>query len=170
MQIRLFQHLQKLAPGALVDRHCQKLSVTAEQVGARNPINVEFLLAAPLTIGNHLVTVIGNRMVTQRRRQHDAVFRAISDPTRRKILGILRGGRHTVGEIAGNFRMSRPAISKHLRLLHAAGLVVTRKQGTASLCSLDARPLRAIDDWLQDYQTFWSESIRSLKKYMEENS
>jgi DNA-binding transcriptional ArsR family regulator len=109
-------------------------------------------------------------MVTQKRRQHDAVFRAISDPTRREILGILRGGRRTVGEIASNFRMSRPAISKHLRLLHAAGLVATRKQGTASLCSLDASPLRAVEDWLHDYETFWSESIQSLKKYMEENS
>jgi DNA-binding transcriptional ArsR family regulator len=109
-------------------------------------------------------------MVTNRSRQHEAVFRAISDPTRREILGILRGGRHTVGEIASNFRMSRPAISKHLRLLHAAGLVVTRKQGTASVCSLNARPLRAVDDWLHDYATFWSESLRSLKKYMEENS
>ena len=123
-----------------------------------------------MTIGNHLVTVIGNRMVANKSRQHEAVFRAISDPTRRQILGILRGGRQTVGEIASNFRISRPAISKHLRLLHAAGLVVTRKQGTASLCSLDAKPLRAVDDWLRDYETFWSDSLRSLKKYMEENA
>jgi DNA-binding transcriptional ArsR family regulator len=127
-------------------------------------------MANTLTIGNHLVTVIGNRMVTNKSRQHETVFRAISDPTRREILGILRGGRHTVGELASNFRMSRPAISKHLRLLQAAGLVVTRKQGTASLCSLDARPLRAVDDWLRDYETFWSESLRSLKKYLEENA
>jgi len=121
-----------------------------------------------LTDGNHLVTVIGNRMVTNKRRQHDAVFRAISDPTRREILSILRGGQQTVGGIARNFHMSRPAISKHLRLLHAAGLVVTHKQGTASLCSLDAKPLRIIDDWLHDYEMFWSESLQSLKKYMEE--
>ena len=60
----------------------------------------------------------GNRMVTDRRRR-EAVFRAISDPTRREILGILRSGHQTIGGIAGNFRMSRPAISKHLRLLHA---------------------------------------------------
>ena len=85
-------------------------------------------------------------MVTKSRRQHDAVFRAISDPTRREILGILRGGHQTVGGIAANFRMSRPAISKHLRLLHAAGLVVTEKRGTSSVCSLDAKPLRVIDD------------------------
>jgi DNA-binding transcriptional ArsR family regulator len=109
-------------------------------------------------------------MVTNKTRQRDAVFRAISDPSRREILGILRGASQTVGEIASNFRMSRPAISKHLRLLHAAGLVVKRKQGTASLCSLDAKPLRAIDDWLHDYETFWSETVQSLKRYMEENS
>ena len=121
-----------------------------------------------LTDGNHLVTVISNRMVTKNRRQRDAVFRALSDPTRREILGILRSGRQTVGGIAQNFRMSRPAISKHLRLLHTAGLVVTHKRGTASLCSLDAKPLRLINDWLHDYESFWSESIQSLKRYMEE--
>jgi DNA-binding transcriptional ArsR family regulator len=107
-------------------------------------------------------------MVTNNRRQRDAIFRAISDPTRREILGILRSGRQTVGGIARNFRMSRPAISKHLRLLHAAGLVVTEKQGTASLCSLDAKPLRVIDNWLHDYEMFWSESLKNLKEYIEE--
>jgi len=107
-------------------------------------------------------------MVTNSRRQHDTVFRAISDPTRREILGILRGGHQTVGGIAGNFRMSRPAISKHLRLLHAAGLVVTEKRGTSSVCSLDAKPLRVINDWLHDYEMFWGDSLKSLKKYVEE--
>jgi DNA-binding transcriptional ArsR family regulator len=107
-------------------------------------------------------------MVTNNRRQRDAIFRAISDPTRREILGILRSGHQTVGGIARNFRMSRPAISKHLRLLHAAGLVVTEKQGTASLCSLDAKPLRVIDNWLHDYEMFWSESLKNLKEYIEE--
>lgn len=107
-------------------------------------------------------------MVTNGRRHRGAVFRAISDPTRREILNILRGGPQTVGHIAGNFRMSRPAISKHLRLLHAAGLVETLKQGTASVCSLNAKPLRAIDDWLNDYRTFWSDTMQSLKKYTEE--
>jgi DNA-binding transcriptional ArsR family regulator len=107
-------------------------------------------------------------MVTNSREQRNAIFQAISDPTRREILGILRGGRQTVGGIARNFRMSRPAISKHVRLLQAAGLVVTQKRGTASLCSLDAKPLRVIDDWLHDYEMFWSESLQGLKKYVEE--
>jgi DNA-binding transcriptional ArsR family regulator len=108
-------------------------------------------------------------MVSLKSRQRDSVFRAIADPTRREILDILRGGRQTVGEIAENFRMSRPAVSKHLRLLRTAGLIVTRKEGAANLCGLNARPLRVIDDWLQDYETFWGETLHSLKKHMEEH-
>jgi DNA-binding transcriptional ArsR family regulator len=103
-----------------------------------------------------------------RRNQRNAVFRAIADPTRREILEILRTGQRTVGEIAGRFRMSRPAVSKHLRLLRSAGLVTTRQEGTSRLCGLDAKPLRAINDWLRDYEVFWSESMQSLKRYMEE--
>jgi DNA-binding transcriptional ArsR family regulator len=101
------------------------------------------------------------------RKQRDGVFRAIADPTRREILGILRGGPRAVGQIAENFRMSRPAVSKHLRLLSAAGLVITRQAGTSRLCGLNAKPLRAVNDWLQDYALFWGESLQSLKSYME---
>src|SRR5712692_3454349 len=106
-------------------------------------------------------------MVTAGSKPSNAVFRAIADPTRREILSLLRGRRHTVGEIAGNFRMSRPAISKHLRLLRSAGLVVTRQDGTARLCSLNAKPLRAINDWIRDYEAFWSETMQNLKSYVE---
>jgi DNA-binding transcriptional ArsR family regulator len=102
-------------------------------------------------------------------KRRDAVFRAIADPTRREILSLLRGRHQTVGEIAGNFRMSRPAISKHLRLLRSAGLVMTKQQGAARVCRLNAKPLRAIDDWLRDYETFWSETMQSLKSYVEAN-
>jgi DNA-binding transcriptional ArsR family regulator len=103
------------------------------------------------------------------RKRRDAVFRAIADPTRREILSLLRGRQRTVGEIAGNFRVSRPAISKHLRLLRSAGLVVTRKHGAARLCGLNAKPLRAIDEWLRDYEMFWRETMQNLKSYVEEN-
>lgn len=109
-------------------------------------------------------------MPVPKRKPSESVFRAIADPTRREILGLLRDGRRSVGEIARNFRTSRPAISKHLRLLRSAGLVVTRRRGTARICELNARPLRAVDDWLRDYETFWSESLRSLKRYVEEKS
>jgi DNA-binding transcriptional ArsR family regulator len=107
-------------------------------------------------------------MVTHKHRREDAVFRAIADPTRRKILGLLRNDRLTVGEIAANFRTSRPAISKHLRLLRSAGLVVSHKDGTASICGLNAEPLRTVNEWLQDYREFWSESLRNLKRHIED--
>ncbi|MGB6944285.1 MAG: metalloregulator ArsR/SmtB family transcription factor [Bryobacteraceae bacterium] len=108
-------------------------------------------------------------MVTKQLQQRDAVFRAIADPTRREILSLLRGRQSTVGEIAANFRTSRPAISKHLRLLRAAGLVATRRKGAAGICTLNARPLRAVDHWLRDYEAFWGANLRSLKTYIEEN-
>ena len=108
-------------------------------------------------------------MVTNERNPRDAVFRALADPTRRRILSLLRGGRRTVGELAGHFRVSRPAISKHLRVLRSAGLVASRRRGTAQICRLNARPLRTVDAWLQDYHVFWNETLRSLKQYVEEN-
>lgn len=108
-------------------------------------------------------------MVIARSKQPVAVFRAIADPTRREILGLLRGGRQTVGAIAGNFRVSRPAISKHIRLLRAAGLIVTHQDGTARICELNAKPLQAVNDWLRDYQAFWDEELRNLKQYIEEH-
>jgi DNA-binding transcriptional ArsR family regulator len=107
-------------------------------------------------------------MVTDARLQSQVVFRAIADPTRRQILGLLRQRPHTVGELAGNFQASRPAISKHLRLLRLAGLVSAHQRGTASVCQLNARPLRAVNDWLRDYQAYWKGTLRDLKRSIEE--
>jgi DNA-binding transcriptional ArsR family regulator len=108
-------------------------------------------------------------MVTIKRKQAEAVFKAIADPTRREILRLLRTEPRTVGGIASNFRTSRPAISKHLRLLRSAGLIKTRKNGTARICELNAKPLRAVHDWIRDYEAFWDENLRNLKKYVEGN-
>jgi DNA-binding transcriptional ArsR family regulator len=107
-------------------------------------------------------------MVTILTKQNNSVFRAIADPTRREILSLLRNGEQTVGEIAANFRTSRPAISKHLRLLRVAGLVASRKEGTAQICALNAKPLRDINSWLREYEAFWSENMRGLKRYVEQ--
>lgn len=106
-------------------------------------------------------------MVTTSRAQRDVVFRALADPTRREILRLLRSGQQTVGQLASNFPTSRPAISKHLRLLRSAGLIVSRERGTTRLCALNARPLRAVDDWLRDYDGFWRDSLRGLKRHVE---
>ena len=106
-------------------------------------------------------------MVTIRKKAANAPFRAIADPTRREILGLLRSGPQTVGELARNFRTSRPAISKHLRLLRSAGLVTTQKDGAAHICRLNAQPLRTVSLWLREYEVFWGESLRGLKNYIE---
>jgi DNA-binding transcriptional ArsR family regulator len=108
-------------------------------------------------------------MVTQRTEPRDVVFRAIADPTRREILGLLRGGRLSVNDIARNFHTSRPAISRHLRLLRTAGLVSTRQVGSSRICRLNAKPLRAIDRWLRDYEALWGASLSNLKAHVEEN-
>jgi DNA-binding transcriptional ArsR family regulator len=109
-------------------------------------------------------------MVTLSRKRRETVFRAIADPTRRQILGLLRGRAYTVNDIAKNFRSSRPAISKHLRLLHAVGLVVSERRGTARICRLNPEPLRVVDIWLRDYQALWRESLQGLKRYVEDES
>ena len=108
-------------------------------------------------------------MIATTKRQREAVFRAIADPTRRQILSLLRQRRCSVGEIAGNFRVSRPAISKHIRLLRRAGLVLSESQGTARICRLTPAPLRAVDDWLREYRELWRESLHTLKRLVEED-
>src|SRR5262249_8896006 len=116
----------------------------------------------------NLMVTYGRDMAVLKPKQREAVFRAIADPTRREILGLLRHRKHTVGELAGNFRTSRPAISKHLRQLRRVGLVVSQNEGTARMCQLKAEPLRVSDIWLRDYQKFWAQSLQSLKRYVEE--
>src|SRR5215467_3461078 len=103
-------------------------------------------------------------MVTISQTRQNVVFRAVADKTRRDILRLLRGGEQSVGAIAANFDQSRPAISKHLRVLRSAGLIVTHERGTARICALDAGPLRTIETWLSDYQAFWGKSMRNLKR------
>lgn len=106
-------------------------------------------------------------MVTIKPQRSQAIFRAIADPTRREILSLLRERPLAVGEIASNFRTSRPAVSKHLRLLKSAGLITVHERGTANICELNARPLRAVNEWLGDYRAYWNETLRGLQKYLE---
>ena len=99
---------------------------------------------------------------------HDrAVFAAIADPTRRAILDALRGGERSAGEIAALFPVSRPAVSKHLRVLRRARLVGERKVAQSRLYSLDAAPLREVDQWLAFYRVFWTARLQDLKRYAE---
>ena len=100
-------------------------------------------------------------------RQLDSVFGALSDATRRAILAELAHGERTVGELAEPFEISRPAISKHLRVLERAGLVQRTPEGRISRCVLATAPLRAADDWEEHYRDFWEERLDALARYLE---
>ena len=96
------------------------------------------------------------------------VFRALADPTRRAILSLLRQGSQPVGSIAHDFPISRPAISKHLRILREAELVSEIKVGRNRLYELNAEPLKNVDDWLAHYRHMWQHQLRNLKRFVEE--
>jgi DNA-binding transcriptional ArsR family regulator len=95
------------------------------------------------------------------------VFHAVSDVTRRAILDRLRDGAKPVNELARAFPISRPAISKHLRVLYDANLVTERRDGRHRLYRLNPEPLRDLDTWLQQYRHFWAVNLLSLKKHVE---
>jgi DNA-binding transcriptional ArsR family regulator len=97
----------------------------------------------------------------------EATFRALADPTRRAVLDLLRQGSQPAGHIANAFPLSRPAISKHLRLLRRARLVEERRQGRQRLYHLNPAPLKAVDSWLEQYRAFWSASLANLKAFVE---
>jgi DNA-binding transcriptional ArsR family regulator len=99
--------------------------------------------------------------------QDSAVFHAVADPTRRAILDRLRDGGQAVNEIAGRFDVSRPAISKHLRILHSAQLVTEVREGRNRIYRLNPEPLRDLDRWLEHYRRFWTLNLLSLKTHVE---
>lgn len=96
------------------------------------------------------------------------IFQALSDPTRRAILELLRDGSQPVGNIARDFPVSRPAISRHLRILREAQLVSEIKVGRNRLYELNATPLKGVDDWLAHYRHMWQHQLRNLKRFVED--
>jgi DNA-binding transcriptional ArsR family regulator len=105
-------------------------------------------------------------MVTTQRRL-DRTFGALADPIRRAILARLADGDATVGELARPFRVSRPAISKHLRVLERAELVRREREGRVSRCELNGAAMRGIAEWLERYRVFWAGRLDALARYAE---
>jgi DNA-binding transcriptional ArsR family regulator len=99
----------------------------------------------------------------------DRVFGALADPIRRDILARLALGEATVGQLAQPFDVSRPAISKHLRVLEHARLVRRTPDGRMSRCELDAGPMREAAEWVERYRRFWEGQLDALKQYIEQN-
>ncbi len=98
-----------------------------------------------------------------------AIFHALADATRREILDLLRTNERSAGEISDRFPVSRPAISRHLRVLRQAGLVVQRKEAQSRFYRLEPEALREVDKWLDRYRVFWSARMQNLKRYVEES-
>jgi DNA-binding transcriptional ArsR family regulator len=97
-----------------------------------------------------------------------ATFAALADPTRRAILGRLRVGECSVGELAEPFEMSMPAVSKHLRVLERAGLIAQRRDAQRRQCRLEAGPLKEVSEWTERYRQLWEERLDRLDAYVQE--
>lgn len=97
-----------------------------------------------------------------------ATFSALADPTRRAILARLAGGEASVNDLAEPFKMTLPAISKHLKVLQKAGLITRGRDAQFRPCKLEAEPLKQASDWIDRYRQFWEESFDRLDEYLRE--
>jgi DNA-binding transcriptional ArsR family regulator len=100
----------------------------------------------------------------------DVTFRALADPTRRGMLASLALGDKSIGELGEPFQMSFAGASKHVKVLESAGLVVRRKAGRRQICSLNAEPLKEAEDWLRQWEKFWSVRLDRLEALVERHS
>jgi len=96
-----------------------------------------------------------------------ATFSALADPTRRAILARLALGETSVSKLAEPFKMSMPAVSKHLKVLERAGLITRSRDAQLRPCKIEAAALKAADDWLEDYRRLWEERLDRLEDYLQ---
>jgi DNA-binding transcriptional ArsR family regulator len=106
-------------------------------------------------------------MVKQSEAHLNQLFSALADPTRRAILRRLAQGESNVSDLARPFRVTLPAISKHLRVLERAGLVERRIEGRVHRCRLQPRPLKDASDWLAEYRQYWERQFDALGAFLE---
>lgn len=106
-------------------------------------------------------------MVTTHKDSLSLTFAALADPTRRKIMAILADGERTVTQLVEPFDMTQPAISKHLRVLERAGLIVRGREAQWRPAKLQAAPLKEASDWVEQYRQNWEESFDRLGAYLQ---
>jgi DNA-binding transcriptional ArsR family regulator len=111
--------------------------------------------------------VVSARRLLSSSRADDRLFKAIADPSRRKMLFLLAEGELPLSGIEWQFNMSRPAVIKHLNVLKGCGLVTVEKQGRQSIHRLQPKPLRAVKDWVSHFEALWDEHLAKLKKQIE---
>jgi DNA-binding transcriptional ArsR family regulator len=108
-------------------------------------------------------------MVNNESQTLDRVFHALADPTRREILNMLTRRQFTIGELADPFRMSLAAVSKHIKVLEEAGLLMRARDGRIHRCTMNAAPLQKAQDVITFYQQFWKQQFNSLDRYLQES-
>ena len=97
----------------------------------------------------------------------DRAFRALGDPTRRAMLCILAAGEKGVVDLASNFELTQPAITKHLNVLERAGLISRKKRGRYRMCRLEAEGVQDTADWLDDLSKYWMERFSAIDELLE---
>jgi DNA-binding transcriptional ArsR family regulator len=97
----------------------------------------------------------------------DVTFRALADPTRRGMLASLALGDKSIGELGEPFHMTFAGAAKHVKVLESAGLIARRKAGRKQICTLQAGPLKEAEDWLRQWEKFWSTRLDRLQALVE---
>ena len=95
-------------------------------------------------------------------------FELVAEPTRRRILDLLRERARPVGELVKLVGLSQPGVSKHLRLLREAGLVQVRRKGQQRWYELDPEPLAELDEWLEPYRRLWEDRLDRLERHLDD--
>jgi DNA-binding transcriptional ArsR family regulator len=96
------------------------------------------------------------------------VFQAIADPTRREIIHLLANNSMNLNSVAENFDVSRPAISKHIKILTECGLIKIKPQGRERYCEAKLEKLNEVSEWVEHYRKFWTAKLDSLENYLNE--
>jgi DNA-binding transcriptional ArsR family regulator len=99
-----------------------------------------------------------------------ATFEVLAEPTRRRILDLLRERERPVGELVEHLALSQPGVSKHLRVLREAGLVEVRHDAQRRFYGLRAEPLVEVDEWLEPYRRFWAGRLDALERHLDEQA
>jgi DNA-binding transcriptional ArsR family regulator len=96
------------------------------------------------------------------------VFQAIADPNRRAIINLLAGQKLTLNNVADQFEISRPAVSKHIKILTECGLVTITLQGREHYCETNLQKLSEVTDWIDQLKVFWNNKLDALEQFLEQ--
>lgn len=93
---------------------------------------------------------------------------ALSDSTRRRMIARLSKGPATIGELGHPFSISKPAVTRHVKVLESAGLIQRRRDGRVHRCTLNKKPMRQAEEWIERHRKFWEDTLDNLAKYLDE--